>query len=80
MDIDDDNLLVLIEEWADMQSLRTHVGADIFKVVLAALDCASEEPEVRFDTVSDTRGMSFIDACRRHGGAGQAGRSGNASR
>lgn len=66
-DIEDDNRLVLIEEWADVQSLRAHVRADSFRVVLSALEYAVEPPEVRFDTLANTTGMEFITTCRECG-------------
>lgn len=63
-DVEDANKLVLIEEWADVQSLRTHLRADSFRVVLSALDYAIDPPEVRIDTVAESRGMDFITLCR----------------
>jgi quinol monooxygenase YgiN len=67
MDVEEGTLLVLMEEWADMQSLRDHVRSDSFRVVLSALDYASKPPEVRFDTIASSRGMEFILACRQAG-------------
>lgn len=65
----DSPVLTLIQGWSDLQSLKDHVRSDNFRVVLSALDYASEPPEVRFDSVSDTRGMGFILACRQTGAA-----------
>ncbi len=60
----DENVLLLTEEWDDLDKLRAYVQADSFRVVLSALDYASQPPEVRFDTVTRTGGMEFIAACR----------------
>lgn len=64
-DIEERTLLVLMEEWADMQSLREHIRSDSFRVVLSALDCASDQPEVRFDTIASSMGMELIAVCRQ---------------
>jgi quinol monooxygenase YgiN len=64
-DVEERTLLLLMEEWADMQSLRDHVRSDGFKVVLSVLDCASGQPEVRFDTIASSMGMELITACRQ---------------
>jgi quinol monooxygenase YgiN len=66
---DDSRVVLLLEEWADVQSLRAHVRADSFRVVLSALEYACDRPEVQFDTVADSKGMEFITACR---GCGKA--------
>lgn len=63
-DVEDDNRLLLIEEWADVQSLRAHLRSDDFRVVLSALEYAANSPEVRFDTVADSKSMDFIALCR----------------
>ena len=61
--------LVLIERWADLQSLSEHIRSANFRVVLSALDCAREQPEIRCDVIARTMGMSYIRACRQGGSA-----------
>jgi hypothetical protein len=68
-DVEDDHALAIIEEWADLHSLRMHLDSDSFRVVLSALDFSSSPPEVRFDTIDDSRGIAFITACRARGDA-----------
>jgi quinol monooxygenase YgiN len=63
LNIDDGNVLELAEKWNDEPSLRAYVQADSFRVILSALEYASRQPDVRFETISDTRGMEFIAAC-----------------
>ena len=55
------------EEWTDVQSLRAHLRADNFRIVLAALESASNQPDVRFDIIGESRGMEFIALNRRQG-------------
>jgi quinol monooxygenase YgiN len=66
-DVEDENALAIIEEWSDLHSLRMHLDSDFFRVVLSALDFSSSRPEVRFDTIADSKGIAFITACRASG-------------
>jgi quinol monooxygenase YgiN len=63
-DIEDDLVLMFAEEWIDEDSLIAHLQADHIRLLLSALDCASDPPDVRFDTVVATKGMEFIARCR----------------
>lgn len=65
VDSEDPNLLLLMEEWSDSDSLSVHVKADSFKVVLSSLDYASERPDLSIGTLSQLAGMEFIAACRQ---------------
>jgi hypothetical protein len=51
------------EEWVDEEALIAHLRADSARVLLSALDCASDPPEVRLDTLLATRGIEFIATC-----------------
>jgi quinol monooxygenase YgiN len=62
-DLEDERVLMFVEEWEDEQSLIEHLRADNTRVLLSALDCASDPPEVRLDTISHTRGIEFIATC-----------------
>lgn len=64
MEVGEERGLVLMEEWQSEEYLRARLRGDAIKVVLAAIDCAVAPPEVRFDTVSDTKGLEFIATCR----------------
>ena len=64
VDIEDDRSLMFVEEWVDEESLVAHLQADNARVLLSALDCASDPPQVRLDTVVDTKGIEFIGTCR----------------
>jgi len=64
VDIEDDRLLMFAEEWVDEESLIAHLQADNTRVLLSALDCASDPPQVRLDTLVDSKGIEFIATCR----------------
>jgi quinol monooxygenase YgiN len=65
LDVRDENALMYVEEWEDLRSLKAHVRSDRYRVVLSALDHACDAPELRFDTISECRGMEFIASCRK---------------
>ncbi len=62
-DIEDAAFVVLLEEWTDLHSFRQHVRSASFKVVLSALDCASDIPEVRCVTLAHNTGLAFLRRC-----------------
>ena len=63
-DAEDENQLLLVEQWTNLNRLRTHLRSDSFLVVLSALDYAIEPPEVSFDTITKTDGMDLVKVCR----------------
>jgi len=64
VDADEESVLVLIEEWQTWEHLEARLRADSLRVVLAAIDCSVEPPEVRLDNISGTKGLEFVVACR----------------
>ena len=66
---DDDRLLVRYEEeWATEEAMRLHVRSERFTRFLEVLESALEPPEVKFDFVSETRGLDYVEEVRRKDG------------
>jgi quinol monooxygenase YgiN len=66
---DDDRLLVRYEEeWATEEAMRLHVRSERFTRILEVLESALEPPEVKFDFVSETRGLDYVEEVRRKEG------------
>lgn len=63
-EIEDTGVVAVEEEWLDEESLRARLRGDLTPILLAAIDCAKEQPEIRFETITDTKGMELIAACR----------------
>ncbi len=63
-DIDNANAVTLVEEWSSEVDVKKHIASDDFRKILAVLDLSREPPEVKFETVSSTGGMEFIEAVR----------------
>ena len=60
-DVEDRNAFVLLEEWATQEELERHITRDNERRLLALMDLLSEQPELRFNTVSQTAGMDLIE-------------------
>lgn len=59
-DVENRNIFVLLEEWATQEDLEKHISKDKQRL-LALMDLLSEQPELRFNTVSHTAGMDLIE-------------------
>ena len=63
-DVENPNLLTLIEEWEDREALDRYIRSNDYRKILAAMDLASEPPEVQFCSVSSVLGMELIKELR----------------
>ncbi len=59
-DVENRNAFVLLEEWATQEDLERHISKDSQRRLLALMDLLSEQPELKFNTVSHTAGMDLI--------------------
>lgn len=59
-DIEDDNVLILIEQWSSKAHFEQHVRSDAYKIMISVLESAYERPEIRFHEVADTSGMEIV--------------------
>ena len=61
-DVEDRNTFFLVEEWRTRKDLENHIRTDNHRRLLALMDLLmSEQPELRYDTVSHTEGMELIE-------------------
>ena len=63
-DVQEECALMLEETWADEISLHGHLRSTEFRNVLLVVEMASEPPEIRFDRVSSSTGISTIERVR----------------
>jgi quinol monooxygenase YgiN len=63
-DLHDGNMIVFEEVWESQADLDRHIRSDRYKYILAVMDTASEPPEIKFNTISNTGGMKVIRAAR----------------
>ena len=61
---DDDDALLLLQEWRSQEDLDKFIRSRDFKRVLAAMDLASQLPEFSVNTVSLKSGMKLVEKLR----------------
>ena len=66
-DLDDDNALVLVEEWTSRQAFERHLRSDDYRRLLTVAELAAEQPEIHFDRVAERRGLDLVTEVRCHG-------------
>lgn len=69
-DVEDRNAFVLMEEWATQEDLERHISAESQRRLLGLMDLLSEQPELRFNTVSHTAGMDLVENVLKTDGSG----------
>jgi quinol monooxygenase YgiN len=69
-DVENRNAFVLVEEWETQKDLERHIRAENQQRLLTLMDLLSEQPELRFNTVSHTEGLDLIEDIRRTDGPG----------
>jgi len=64
-EINHENSLILMEEWESQEDLDRYIRSDQYRKILAVMDMSSEEPEVKFNMVSQTAEMEFVKATHK---------------
>ena len=65
-DLNDYRVLVLEEVWRTGEDLDLHLRSEEYRNLLLVLEMALKQPEIRFDTVSNTTGIETIEKARGH--------------
>ena len=63
-DVNDECAVTWMEQWSSQDNLNCHLRTPQYKRILAALDMSDVQPEIRFDTVVETKGMQLIEEAR----------------
>ena len=69
-DVENINAFVLLEEWKTQQDIESHIRTDNQRRLLTLMDLLSEQPELRFNTVSHTAGMDLMENVLKTDGPG----------
>ena len=64
MDVEDERILFIEEEWKTKEDLENHLRSDCFGVMNGAMRLLRSEPEIRFNTIASTAGVETITAAR----------------
>ena len=63
-DLHDRNVFIWMEEWHTRADLERHVKSPQYRKILAAFDMSEAQPDIRFDTVVETKGLQLIEEAR----------------
>lgn len=63
-DLKDSRLLVLEQSWRSEEDLNRHLRSEEYRNLLLVLEMALKQPEIRFDTISDSTGIEAIEKAR----------------
>lgn len=63
-DINNDDDLLLVEEWVSKAELERHIGSDDFRKIMAIMDMAVKPPEMSFHIASSSLGFEFVEKIR----------------
>lgn len=64
-DCSDKNTLYLESRWETSDDLIRHIRSDAYKRILLLMELGSEAPSIEFFTVSEVRGLDFIECARQ---------------
>jgi quinol monooxygenase YgiN len=60
-DVEDKCTFILMEEWKTQNDLESHIRTDNQRRLMALMDLLREQPELQFNTVSNTAGIELIE-------------------
>jgi quinol monooxygenase YgiN len=65
MSTENDDELLILEEWETMSHLKKHILSDEFDIILSVIDMAIKKPFIRIDTKMEHQGIEFIKSVRK---------------
>ncbi len=65
--------LLYVEEWSSVEDARREIRTERFTRLLSVMEAAASRPDLELRFVSEIRGLEYVDAVRRAGGADRAG-------
>lgn len=66
----EENVLLFEQLWSNETDLERHLRSDEYRRVLMVLEMATEQPEIRFDTILSSAGIETIERARSSTGRG----------
>jgi quinol monooxygenase YgiN len=63
-DTNNPGTMMLLEEWEDWGSIENHIRSDSYRSILELMELSSEQPEIKFSSISNTKGLEVIERLR----------------
>lgn len=64
-DWSDANVIYIESRWETLSDLTQHICSDAYKRLLLLMELGAEPPAIEFLTVTEVRGLDFIETLRR---------------
>jgi quinol monooxygenase YgiN len=62
-----DESILYLERWDSESDFERHVRSELYRRILAAVECSRKPPQIAFDYSPATKGMELIEALRQEG-------------
>jgi len=63
-DVQEHNVLMFEQRWGSQEDLERHLRSDEYYNVLLVMEMALEQPDIRFDTISESTGIETVEKAR----------------
>ena len=63
-DTNNPDFMMLLQEWEDWESLEKYISSDSYRNILELMELSSEQPEIKFNSVADSKGLELIEKLR----------------
>jgi quinol monooxygenase YgiN len=63
-DLQEKDVLMLTEVWRSEEDLDCHLRSDEYRTLLLVMEMALKQPEIRFNTLSNSTGIETIEKAR----------------
>lgn len=70
-DVQEHGVLMFEERWRSQEDLERHLRSDEYYKVLLVMEMALEQPNIRFDTISESTGIETVEKARKSTGRGE---------
>jgi len=62
--VGDQNLFLYVEEWETKEHLERHMRSARYERLLAIMEASAQPPKLRYNEVSSSQGMEYLEAVR----------------
>jgi hypothetical protein len=76
----EDAAIVFVERWESQVALEAHLGSEIYRRILGAMELSGGQPAVRFERVAASEGIELIERSRRKTSPSAGPQSGRAEK
>jgi quinol monooxygenase YgiN len=64
LDTENEHVVVFEEKWMSDEDLQRHLRSEDYQKVLLVMEMAITQPEIRFETITDSSGVETIEEAR----------------